>query len=92
MLILDNMDIFIYVDRNTPDTPWILRYESPISETGYNEMRVKDLEIRTPVRTVIQDLPLSAGKYALKTVGVIESHPIEPRAIINALGMPKKWS
>lgn len=91
MLILDNIDIYIYVDRNS-DTPWILRYESPISTTGFNEMRVASLEIRTPVKTVILDKPLNAGKYALLTKGVIESHPTEPRAIINALGMPKKWS
>lgn len=86
-----NSELFIYVDRESPKTPWIIRYPDLNSITGYNEVRVANLEIRTPVITRILDNPITHGKYALSTFGQLELNQTEPKAIIQASGMPKKW-
>lgn len=85
---MDNYVIQIYVSKNHPDTPWILRFER---HGEFIEERFYEVEIRTPLRTITLDRPEHFGRYALETKGIIERHPLQPRAIIQALGLPKKW-
>jgi len=58
----------IYVDRKT-DTPWIIAYEDKNSITGWNELRVKDILIKAPIRNIVdEERREHQGRYKLETV------------------------
>ena len=86
-----NGKVYIYVDPLTPDTPWIIRYEDPKSDTGFNETRVQELEIRTSCKSVISDFPSTKGRYQIETFGSVIKHPTRPKAIIQSGSLPTPW-
>lgn len=88
---MPNGRIYIFVDPFTPDTPWVIRYEDKQSITGFNETRAKDVQIRTPCKTVTIDQKGIKGRYQLETHGSIHKHPLEDRIIIQSNSLPTPW-
>jgi hypothetical protein len=90
-VLMGNIIIQIYVNPNTPDTPWILRYQDPQSESGFNELRFQSVTIKTPCKTISRDLEATQGKYVLETIGTIYQHPTLPKATIQSNSLPRPY-
>jgi hypothetical protein len=86
-----NKIIQVFVDPSTPNTPWVLRYEDPKSESGYNESRYADVTIKTPCKTVSREINAKMGKYVLETLGTIYEHPMAPKATIQSNSLPRPY-